>query len=209
MKKFNRFVVVAVLLLLSFLTACEPNDLTSSVYVPNLLPNGNNTGNVGTSTDVWQNGYFTNINGHGVAAAYGEMWTDATPGGSVTVTVAGTYYTYTPANHGLSQFVTLGPVGETIAVTDNRTYKVSLGASCTTSHPGATIHWAVLVNGVRHNEVSAEEAFASNVIGTVFATGLIALKFGDVVTMAVTSDFAGDVITINHASLTVNSLFGS
>jgi hypothetical protein len=82
-------------------------------------------------------------------------------------------------------------------------YQATLIASASTSHPGSTVHWAVYVGATRCSNISAEQVLLSTDIATVAASGLLQLNALDKVTMQVTSDFTGDKIQVNHASLTL------
>lgn len=62
MKLKISLILISMVMLIS-LVGCTAGDLNQPMYVPALYPNGNNTGNVGSSSAYWQNGYFTNING--------------------------------------------------------------------------------------------------------------------------------------------------
>lgn len=55
-------IVLSILCLLG-LVGCQANDLNEPMYVPNLYPNANNIGSIGSPSQYWANGYFTSING--------------------------------------------------------------------------------------------------------------------------------------------------
>ena len=131
--------------------------------------------------------------------------------GAVVIALAGTFYIYAPTNAGLFSGTILasysGAGTITIGAGNSGVYRVSLCASSSSSHAGATVHWALHVGSTLHNEVSAEsvQQNASD-ISPIAAIGIVNLNAGDVLTMQVTSDHAGDVITVNHADLTVNRI---
>lgn len=60
MKKLG---VVLLLIVCIFTFGCMPYDLNESFYAPNVYPNANNTGNVGSASMYWGNLWVTNING--------------------------------------------------------------------------------------------------------------------------------------------------
>ena len=70
------FIPVGLLVIL-LATGCMPNDLQEPFYAPDVLPNANNTGSVGSTTMYWANGYFTNINGAPYAGGGVPALTDA------------------------------------------------------------------------------------------------------------------------------------
>ncbi len=170
------------LLFLLLLTSCAPGDLTTPFYAPVIFVGNNQI----------------------TSPAYGQLYTDDTPS-TVTVIVAGDYYLYKPMSLGMVHLTTLNAINGTITINTSGVYQVSISTSSVSNGVlERTVHWAAFLNGTKIPEVCGQATARFGTESVVSTLGLVALALGNVVDLRVTSATAGDVITVDHASLVVN-----
>lgn len=141
-----------------------------------------------------------------VAPAYGQLFNDET-GAAITVVNAGTYYLVTGWTVGLAHLTTPNALTSTITIgtKGNGVYLASVNVGAMNNGANRTAHIGLFVNNVEKTNVDMEILFpTANAIGSMGSTGLVNLAEGDVVDLRVTSSTNGDVVTFNHASLTIN-----
>lgn len=143
--------------------------------------------------------------------SYGQLYEDGA-GSTITVTTAGTFYGWTTASAGLT-----AGAGFVVADTSNATAdRLTVGSSgagtylvtFSVSYSGTanrTAHWTIFKDGVAQGNVSFERKLGTGGdVGSGSCQGMLALVSGNYLDARVTSDNNGDLVVVNHASLTIN-----
>ena len=141
-------------------------------------------------------------------STYGQIYIDATPGPTLALTTAGTFYqviTYTAGEffgstvNGAAGTITVGP--ESAGV-----YSVQYSVSYTSSNQ-EIYHFSVFVGAVQHNQCSLEDKAANaSDVTNASSQGIISLAAGDVVSLRVSAENNTRTVTTNHVSLMLHRL---
>jgi hypothetical protein len=142
---------------------------------------------------------------------YGEMYESATPGNTINLTVAGTYYGWVSGTEGLTSsnvaFTDNGTADRlTISGTGAGVYSVDFMSSFTGS-ASVVVHSSLFINGVEQTKCEAERKLsASGDVGNAGFHCLVDLDADDYIDIRYKGDGTTKTVTINHSTLTIERL---
>lgn len=152
-----------------------------------------------TSTDNWTPQGFT--------PAFGELYEDSA-GTVINLPTADNFVQWVSSTVGLSSLTTPSAASDNITILTNGagTYKVSFSASFSGT-VNSTFHWSVFLGGVEQENVSVERKIgAAADIGSIAASGLLALSVAEVVDLRASATANTKTVTVNHANLTITKI---
>lgn len=178
----KKLISIIIIVLSLFISGCSNGEWTDPFYLKNLYLNNNEV----------------------TSPAYGQLWTENVTT-NITLAVANQFYLYTFNVTGLKHLTNL--TTKNITITSNGTYLVEMSVSSwSNSASPAETHWHVFVNGIPAEEIAAAATRNLKMQGSTAASGVLYLINGDVVDLRVMSINAGDIVSIDHASLVITRI---